>query len=153
MVKRINGIVLGLLMLSAPLLSQSLADLFEATSQSVVVIGTVQNKQLGGGKQNVVSEAGLGSGVLISEDGLIWTAAHVVQVAEDLKVKFKDGTIKDARVLASSPTTDLALIQVIGGAAGQRPASIGDSDKMRVGDDIYGSALRKDWSIHFRAES
>ena len=135
-IKSCTSILLAFI-LTIQLNAQSLADLFETTSQSVVVIGTLQNKQLGGGVQNVVSEAGLGSGVLISEDGLIWTAAHVVQVAEDLKVKFKDGTIKDARVLSSSPSTDLALIQVIGGASGQRTATIGNSDDMRIGDDIY----------------
>ena len=129
--------VLQLAVVNSDIRSQSLADLFDETSKSVVVIGTIQNKQLGGGIRNVVSEAGLGSGVLISEDGLIWTAAHVVQTAEDLRVKFQDGTIKGARVISSSPTTDLALIQVIGGASGQKPARIGSSDEMRVGDDIY----------------
>ena len=118
--------------------AQTLADLFDEVSQSVVVIGTIQNKYLGGGdKKNVTTESGVGSGVLIGEDGLIWTAAHVVQVAEELKVKFKDGSIHDARVLSSSPTTDLALIQVIGNVSDKKIARIGDSDKARVGDDIF----------------
>ena len=118
-------------------LAQNLADLFNQVSESVVVIGTVQNRQLGGGIENKVSEAGLGSGVLVSDDGLIWTAAHVVQLAEVVKVKFKNGDIYEARVLTSDPTTDLAMIKIEQPIGTRRIATIGDSDGSRIGDDIF----------------
>lgn len=129
--------VAAFMALAIPVVGQNLADLFEEVSESVVVIGTVQNKQLGGGKQNVVSESGLGSGVLVSDDGLIWTAAHVVQVAEVVKVKFSDGEVYDARVLVSDAKTDLAAIKVVGSVAGRKTARIGDSNTSRVGEDVF----------------
>ena len=117
--------------------AQNLADLFEDVSESVVVIGTLQAKSLGGGTGQITTEAGLGSGVLISDDGMIWTAAHVIQIAEDVQVKFKDGQIMQARVVSSSPGADLALIQVIGDVKGRKTAKVGDSDNARVGDDVF----------------
>lgn len=120
-----------------PARCQSLADVFEEVSPSVVVIGTLQNRQLGGGLENKVSESGLGSGVLVSEDGLIWTAAHVVHLAEEVLIKFHDGLVLEGKVISSDPTSDLAMIQAIGSVSGKTVADIGDSDSVRIGDDIF----------------
>ena len=117
--------------------SQSLPDLFEDVSESVVVIGTESSKQLGGGTDNKVSEQGLGSGVLISNDGLIWTAAHVVQLAENLKVKFRDGSMYFARVVSTDPTADVAMIQVDADISDKRVATVGNSDSARIGEDVF----------------
>jgi S1-C subfamily serine protease len=80
---------------------------------------------------------GLGSGVLISSDGKILTAAHVVQTAEKVEVQFVDGTRQAAKILASVPYADVALIKVDGVPPAARPAVLGDSDKMQVGDRVF----------------
>ena len=54
----------------------------------------------------------LGSGVLISEDGLIITNAHVVNMASKVYITFYDGTQKEATVAATSQKDDIALIEV-----------------------------------------
>ena len=64
----------------------------------------------------------LGSGVLISADGKVLTAAHVVQTADAVGVEFAGGEIIEATILASDPAADLALLQVKGvpAACGRR---------------------------------
>lgn len=53
----------------------------------------------------------VGSGVLIDGKGLVMTAAHVVQAAEDIQVEFITGEKVPAHVIASEPQADVALIQ------------------------------------------
>ncbi|HRH46002.1 MAG TPA: trypsin-like peptidase domain-containing protein, partial [Pyrinomonadaceae bacterium] len=85
----------------------------------------------------LVSLPGLGSGVLVSSDGKILTAAHVVQAADYVSVEFIDGTRAAAHVMASYPLADVALLQLESFPANMVPAKLGDSDKMQVGDDIF----------------
>ena len=74
---------------------KSIKTLFQEVNPSVVTILSQEKVSLGGGdRYNTATVDGLGSGVLISSDGLILTAAHVVQTAELLKVKFADDTIR-----------------------------------------------------------
>ena len=72
--------------------AQSLADLYKKINSSVVVIDivSVAPESTGGGIE-LVAQASQGSGVLISNNGLIWTAAHVVGTAEEVQVEFLDG--------------------------------------------------------------
>jgi S1-C subfamily serine protease len=80
---------------------------------------------------------GLGSGVLISNDGKILTAAHVVQTADVACVEFSDGQQINARVIGSDVQSDVALLQLKEIPKGITPATIGDSDKVDVGDEIF----------------
>ena len=59
-----------------------------------------------------VSVEGLGSGVLVSADGKVVTAAHVVQTADTVVVEFADQGPVAAEVIASEPAADVALLQV-----------------------------------------
>lgn len=126
--------------------AQSLSELYQKVHSSVVVIKTQSNISAGlGDKKKVNTEEGLGSGVLISDDGLIWTASHVVHSTENLAVKFKDGDIYEAEVISTSPSADVALIKIIGDfqLKNKHVATIGDSDKVTIGQDIFviGSPL------------
>ncbi len=76
---------------------------------------------------------GIGSGVILSADGLVVTNHHVVDSAEKLEVKLHDGRMYNAKVLGSDPLTDIALIQ-LEGAKGLKPATLGSSSSMSVGD-------------------
>jgi S1-C subfamily serine protease len=80
---------------------------------------------------------GLGSGVLISSDGKVLTAAHVVQTADIASVEFADGQEITASVLGSDVQSDVALLQLKEIPKGVTPATLGDSDKMEVGDQVF----------------
>jgi len=78
----------------------------------------------------------LGSGFVISEDGLILTNNHVIDKATEIKVRLESGKEYDARVVGRDPKTDLALIRVKPDADFPKPAHLGDSDAIRVGDYV-----------------
>ncbi|MFG3254370.1 S1C family serine protease [Streptomyces sp. NPDC048172] len=81
-----------------------------------------------------------GSGVVITKDGEILTNNHVVAGADTAKVSFGDGKTGTAEVVGTDPDRDLALIKVRG-ADNLKPASLGDSDGVGVGDQVvaFGS--------------
>ncbi|MEV1206732.1 S1C family serine protease, partial [Microbispora rosea] len=98
---------------------------------------------------------GEGSGVILSADGLILTNNHVVSIGGGggggggtVTVKFSDGKTASAVVKGTDPTTDLAVIQAQG-VSGLTPASLGDSDKLQVGDGVLaiGSPLGLEGSV------
>ncbi len=76
---------------------------------------------------------GLGSGVIVSPDGYILTNNHVVQDADKIRVTLMDKRGFTARVIGTDPKTDLALIKINAGEP-LPYSSLGDSDKVEVGD-------------------
>lgn len=117
--------------------AQQLRELFSKSNPSVVVIKTLEKKISSVSQAGLVSLPGLGSGVLVSNDGKVLTAAHVVQAADYVSVEFKDGNRVLAHVIASYPLADVALLQLESTPSGAVPAMLGDSDKMQIGDDIF----------------
>ncbi len=77
-------------------------------------------------------QSGLGSGVIISEDGYIVTNNHVIDEAERLEVTLNDNRTFDATVVGSDATTDLALIKI--DASDLPVIPIGDSESLKVGE-------------------
>ncbi|MEV4289946.1 trypsin-like peptidase domain-containing protein [Nonomuraea bangladeshensis] len=100
----------------------------------------------------IQGQSGEGSGVVLSEDGLILTNNHVVvgagQGGGQMTVKFSDGKTAKASVVGTDPATDLAVIRAEG-ASGLTKAALGDSDQLKVGDDVLaiGSPLGLDGSV------
>jgi serine protease Do len=84
---------------------------------------------------------GAGTGFVIGSDGVILTNNHVVAGAQSIEVVFADDRKMPARVLGRDPTTDLAVVKV--DASGLPTATLGDSDRLKVGDDVVaiGNAL------------
>jgi serine protease Do len=80
-------------------------------------------------------EQSLGSGVIVSPDGYILTANHVVEGADKVKVALASGEKEfDAKVIGTDPATDTAVLKVEGK---NLPAiTIADSDKLEVGDVV-----------------
>lgn len=76
---------------------------------------------------------GLGSGVIISENGYILTNAHVVEGQGKVMVRLHDGREFEAAEVKTDPKTDLALVR-IDGAKDLKAAVLGDSDRVQVGD-------------------
>ena len=74
-----------------------------------------------------------GSGVITTEDGLILTAAHVVQGAEEVTVVFTDGEQVTGKVLGANYSKDIAMVQILG--KGPWPfAAMGESKSLGAGD-------------------
>ncbi len=119
---------------AAPSLSQS----FKRVDSAVVVVRTSE-RVLAGQRSNAheVRAPGLGSGVLISADGKVLTAAHVVQTADTVAVEFPGDVLIKATIVAADPAADVALLQVDRVPEGVQPAKLGDSDKAEVGDEIF----------------
>jgi S1-C subfamily serine protease len=135
-------LVLAALLIGVPAFAAtpapSLSETFKRVDAAVVVIrtsGRVGVMQRSGAHEMQVP--GLGSGVLISEDGKVLTAAHVVQTADAVAVEFPGNTLIRATILASDPAADVALLQVERVPAGIQPVALGDSDKAQVGDEIF----------------
>ncbi|MFH8984164.1 S1C family serine protease [Streptomyces varsoviensis] len=76
-----------------------------------------------------------GSGVVITKNGEIVTNNHVVSGADTVKVKTSDGRTLTADVVGTDPDKDLALLKARD-VKDLKPASLGDSSKVQVGDDV-----------------
>lgn len=116
---------------------EKLSDVFAQVNSSVVVIHTVERGRLKSNPDISATEIGLGSGVLVSEDGLVLTAAHVVQVSDAVEAKFIDGTIVDAAVIGTIIWADVALLKLSFVPKGIRPPPMGDSELLKIGDRVF----------------
>ncbi|MBZ4660213.1 MAG: DegQ family serine endoprotease, partial [Desulfacinum sp.] len=138
----------------------SFADLADKVKDSVVNISTTQvikghplqpflrpdspfreffgdeffKKFFGDVPQGKMKTHSLGSGVVIDETGLILTNNHVVEKADEIKIKLQNGKEYDAKVVGRDPKTDLALIKAQPDEDFPKAAPLGDSDSLRVGD-------------------
>jgi serine protease Do len=141
---------------------QSFADLAERVKPAVVNISTTTTVKIPGnpfkhffgpdqGDQNdpfgdffkryfndlpdkPMKQQSLGSGFIINKDGFIITNNHVVDNADEIKVKLSDGREYKAKVIGRDSKTDLALIKISSAFESLPVLALGDSDKMRVGD-------------------
>ncbi len=138
----------------------SFADLAEAVKDSVVNVATTQiikghplqpffrpdspfreffgddffKRFFGDLPKGKMKTHSLGSGVVIDDSGLILTNNHVVEKAEEIKIKLHNGKEYDAKVVGRDPKTDLALVKVKPDKNFPKAAKLGDSDALRVGD-------------------
>jgi serine protease Do len=141
--------------LSVAALSAAFEQLARSTSKAVVQINVsgyaVTSESSSGQATSLTREKGLGSGVLLSEDGYIVTNAHVVHNALSIMVKLPsedalavqedNATALPARVVGSDAETDIALLKVEGG--GLPFLALGDSSQVRQGQLVvaFGSPL------------
>lgn len=91
--------------------------------------------------------SGMGSGVIIRQDGYMLTNNHVVEGADNVKVELSDGRRLDATIVGTDPATDLAVLKVE--ATGLAAATLGDSDAIQVGDWVLavGSPFGLDQTV------
>ena len=92
---------------------------------------------------------GSGSGLVIREDGYILTNTHVVEEAEKIKVRFKDGREFETASVWTDPQSDIAVVKI--DAKGLAPAKLGDSARARVGEFAIaiGAPFVLDYSVTF----
>src|SRR6202140_1662031 len=107
-----------------------------------------ENNQRGNprGSQPIRSE---GSGFIVRPDGFIFTNFHVVEAAEKISVKLKDGREFPARVIGTDEKTDVAVIKI---EAKDLPVvQLGDSDAVRVGQLAFaiGAPFKLDYTFTY----
>jgi S1-C subfamily serine protease len=78
----------------------------------------------------------LGSGFVIDKAGHIVTNFHVVEGADQVQVSFSNQETVDATIVGTDPATDLALLRVKTSARALSPLTLGDSDRVQVGDPV-----------------
>jgi serine protease Do len=80
-------------------------------------------------------QQGAGSGVIVSSDGYLLTNNHVIEGADDVKVKLSDGREVPAKVVGRDEKTDVAVLKIT--AEELSPATFADSDRLEVGDVVF----------------
>lgn len=91
---------------------------------------------------HIQTRGGLGSGVIYDSDGLIVTAAHVVEGEDTVRIRFSDGEQISGTVVGTAPQVDIAVISV--DRTGLTPATF-DLDKPRVGQ--MAIAVGSPWGL------
>lgn len=81
-------------------------------------------------------QEGMGSGVIVSEDGLILTNNHVIDGADEIVVQLSDGKEYDAKLVGADPKSDVAVVRLEEAPAGLRWVPFGDSDSLRLGEPV-----------------
>jgi S1-C subfamily serine protease len=113
---------------------QTLGDLYRKASPSVVVIRAKGREVTQGG---VTRFGETGSGVLVSRDGKVVTASHVVHGMEDITVEFLGQDPVHARVIGFQPSADLALLQLDAVPPDPPLGIIADSNGVNIGDAVF----------------
>lgn len=83
-----------------------------------------------------VGNNGIGCGVLLDDQGLILTNAHVVDGAAKILVALHDGTRLTASLVGTDPVTDLALLRVRLPKGRHTTVQLGDSDRVEIGQKV-----------------
>lgn len=110
------------------------AKVYQKVLPTVVTIYTSRKVLQHGGQ---IEQGGIGSGVLISAECHVLTAAHVVKGADEINIKTHDGKLRPAELLFSETSADIALIKLITPVPELEYAELGDSDQLAVGHMAY----------------
>jgi serine protease Do len=137
--RRVLGVVVAVCavvaLLPAPAAADDVRVVFDHMSPSVVVIRG-RGRDVGVNGRGLTYFTEVGSGVVVTAQGDVITAAHVVQAMDEITVEFSDGAVVNAHVVASEPAADLALLRVQSLPASVKVAPLGDSDGVHVGDQV-----------------
>jgi len=106
-----------------------LTSIYKQDAPGVVTIST-EARRLGRPGQ------GIGSGVVVDNNGDIVTNAHVIANAQQIQVTFTDGTSAPATVVTNDTADDLAVVKVSVAASKLHPIPLGNSDAVLVGDSV-----------------
>ena len=103
----------------------SLQELYDQCSKSIVAIK---------GYQDGVDGYYWGSGIILSEDGLILTNTHVIENCDTASVTLYDNSSYAATLVGADSTSDIAVLKI--DVSGLTPASFGDSAELAIGDKV-----------------
>ena len=116
--------------------TQDVTNVIEKASESVVGISKLQDNGSSIFLKNSTSELAIGTGIIISEDGYILTNQHVSGNKYSTSyVTLPNGKEYNANVIWADEDIDISIIKI--NAKGLTTANIGDSDKIKVGNQVY----------------
>lgn len=139
--------------------NNALVDVAERTNPSVVTINTTQTVRQRQqspfslffndprfDQEREFQRRGLGSGVIVSNDGYILTNNHVIDGAEEIRVSLYNGDELDAEIVGADPASDIAVLKISGN--GFTAVPLGNSDELRVGEMVLaiGSPLQNQFA-------
>jgi serine protease Do len=147
-------------------LNEAFIEVADNVSPSVVVITVTEKKDTETMQQmhrffqalppelqegEAPQRTGQGSGVIVREDGYIVTNNHVVNGAEKIRVRLKDGREFDAEVRGTYPDADIAVVKLKGDVKNLHVAKFADSEKVRVGEFAIaiGAPFELDYSVTY----
>jgi S1-C subfamily serine protease len=113
--------------------AQNLDDLFRKVNPSVVVI-RAKGRDVSAGGVTRFNETG--SGVLVSSDGRVMTASHVVNAMDEITVESLGGESVRATIISSDAAADISLLKLERVPAGMKEAKMADSSTVKVGDQV-----------------
>jgi len=117
-----------------PAEAQAFQQVFQKVAPSVVAIRAQGRDAMSGSQTRIIER---GSGVLISRDGLVLTAAYLVHGMDEISVEFPGGVKISARVVTSEPAAaDLALLQLDRVPLGSIVSPMADSNTVQVRDKV-----------------
>lgn len=121
-----------------PALAKDYSKLFEKLSDAVVTLHTIETgiTVSDSGIQHTTAQ-GLGSGILIDEQGTILTASHVVNTANRVSVELRDGRKFPANVLSAVKVADLAMVRIEIPPDDLVHVEPGNSDKVEIGEEVF----------------
>ena len=111
--------------------ASSAEAVYQEVAPSVVTINTVVTGRFGQTGQ------GTGSGIVVDSKGDILTNNHVISGGQQITVTLSDGKTYPATVVGTDSAKDLAVIRISAPASALHPVTLGNSDRVQVGDTVY----------------
>lgn len=110
---------------------RSTSGVYDRVSKGVVEISATSSDPFGGR-----SASAQGSGFVFDDAGHVVTNQHVVADADSYRVSLWDGTVYEAKLVGTDPSTDLAVLQIDAPRSALEPLVLGDSSAVSVGDPV-----------------
>jgi putative serine protease PepD len=115
------------------LYASTAAGVVDITSRGITSSSAGSGSPFGGSSQSATAT---GTGFVVDGKGHIVTAAHVVEGASSISVKFQDGTTRTAKVLGTDEATDVAVLSVDPSGLTLHPLALGSSASLAIGDQV-----------------
>lgn len=116
--------------------SKKIVEVIEEVNESIVGISKIKSSGSSIFSKNGISELGMGTGVILSEDGYILTNWHVAgEKYSNCYITIENGKIYNGTVMWADSDLDLAIVKIA--AKGLTPIQIGDSDQVQVAEAVY----------------
>jgi serine protease Do len=129
--------LVSFLAVSPALFARDVSTIFDQVERSVVEVHVEQLVAKGTRDREFILISSQGSGVLVSADGKVITVSHLVQSADTITIRNGSGDRIPARVIASEPAADIALLQLERVPADLTPVMLGNSDEVQIGQQAF----------------
>jgi S1-C subfamily serine protease len=130
--------------------SLTIHEIYERAASGVVQITSTSDSGFSTGPSGTPSPH-RGSGFVVDKAGHVVTNYHVVEGADEIRVSFSNRDTVEADLVGVDPSTDLALLRVDARSSALTPLSLGNSDRVRVGDEVVaiGNPFGLDRTVTF----